>query len=518
MRDSRRPEGRGKAQEGGSRGVTDARDDMLGRVVMLQARSRTVPGERESAEAGTIRSARPPARVLVRAGRPTGAQPHPPSSKYYTLRYTLAAFLAAGESMIREPASSDDTDVLVEAVRALGARVAWEPSVPHPAPAGGGAATALRVWGCAGRPSAPPGGVLWVGNAGAVLRLLLGIGARLPEVRFETPYPDSLGERPNADLLAALGQLGIAAEAREPGGRLPIALRGGPARGGNVRVSGARSSQYLSALLYLGPLTERGLRISVSEGLRSAPLVRATLRALGEAGIALDASPDLMTFEVPGGQMYRAGAYRAPGDGPSAAAVIAAALALDAPLRLEGLDPVEEDVRALLAALQAFGAPLSPAPTTASAGRPDPLLLAPGAGRWLRGARIEGDACIDSIPALVAAACFAEGESRFERVATLRLKESDRIGDLCAELARAGCDVRPEPDAIVVRGRPEGIEGGVTVQGHQDHRLVQALAIAALRSRRGLTITGADHVAKSYPWFFADLAAMGAEVVALPDE
>jgi 3-phosphoshikimate 1-carboxyvinyltransferase len=115
----------------------------------------------------------------------------------------------------------------------------------------------------------------------------------------------------------------------------------------------------------------------------------------------------------------------------------------------------------------------------------------------------------------VAAACFAEGETRFERVGTLRLKESDRIGDLCAELTRAGCDVTPETDAMVVRGRPAGIEGGVTVSGHQDHRLVQALAIVALRSRRGLTIEGAEHVAKSYPWFFDDLAAMGAEVVAL---
>jgi 3-phosphoshikimate 1-carboxyvinyltransferase len=125
---------------------------------------------------------------------------------------------------------------------------------------------------------------------------------------------------------------------------------------------------------------------------------------------------------------------------------------------------------------------------------------------------VDGDACIDSVPALVAAACFAEGESRFENVATLRLKESDRIGDLCLELRRAGCAVEPLADAIVVRGRPEGIAGGVTVAGHDDHRLVQALALVALRSRGGLTITGADAVAKSYPAFFADLAALGAEV------
>jgi 3-phosphoshikimate 1-carboxyvinyltransferase len=445
------------------------------------------------------RAGRPPSRVLVRRGRPTGARPRPPSSKYYTLRYTLAAFLADGESAVLAPARSDDTDALVAAVRALGARAEWD----------GGR---LRVWGCAGRPSVPPDGVVRVGNAGAVLRLLLGIGALLPAIRFETDHPDSLGARPNADLLAALGQLGVVSAAREPGGRLPIALRGGPPRGGAVTVSGARSSQYLSALLYLAPLTADGLRIGVADGLRSAPLVRATLRALGAAGIALDAAPDLLTFRVPGGQAFRAGSYHVPGDGPSAAALVAAALALDAPLRLEGLDPAEEDVGALRDALGRLGVALDPAPAAAP-GAPPALALRPGARP--RGAVVDGDACIDSVPALVAAACFADGESRFERVATLRLKESDRIGDLCAELARAGCDVAAEPDAIVVRGRPGGVAGGVAVHGHQDHRLIQALAVVALRSRAGLTIEGADHVAKSYPRFFADLAAMGAEVTPL---
>ena len=128
---------------------------------------------------------------------------------------------------------------------------------------------------------------------------------------------------------------------------------------------------------------------------------------------------------------------------------------------------------------------------------------------------MDGDACIDSVPALVALACCAQGESRFERVATLRLKESDRIGDLCAELASAGCDAQPGEDTITVRGQPGGIPGGAMVSAHDDHRLAQALAIVALRSERGLTITGADAVAKSYPSFFDDLARLGAQVRAV---
>jgi len=440
----------------------------------------------------------PPRRVYVRAG--SGRPPvepitiRLPGSKYYTLRYLLVALLAEGESLVRNPALSDDTAVLVRAIRALGATARWERLEPD--------GWQLRVRGTGGRLRVPPGGVIQAGNAGAVLRLLLGLGALLPEVRFETGHPDSLGRRPNADLLDALRSLGVTIEARELGGLLPITLRGGPPRGGAITISGARSSQYLSALLYLAPLLSDGLQITIADTLRSSPLVRATLRALAAAGIRVDAAHDLRSFVVSGQQTYRAGVYDVPGDAPSAAALAAATLTTGVPARLETLDPAEEDVQALLAALDALGAPIVERPAVGTG----PLVL--GTGR-LQGAHLDGDVIIDSVPVLVAAACFAQGESRIENVATLRLKESDRIGDLCAELRRSGCDVDPLADAIVVRGLPGGNRGGVTVAGHDDHRLVQALAIAALRSQHGLTIEGADAVAKSYPGFYEDLARLG---------
>ncbi|WIG58410.1 MAG: 3-phosphoshikimate 1-carboxyvinyltransferase [Ktedonobacterales bacterium] len=455
-----------------------------------------------------------PPRVVRVRGPARGAQVvtlgalEPPGSKYYTLRYVLNALLADGESVVRFPALSDDTAGLVRAVRAMGAGVTWER-----AGAAEDSGWALRVRGVAGRPQTPPDGVIQAGNAGAVLRLLLGVGALLPEIRFETDYPTSLGKRPNGDLLDALRALGMDVEAREPGGLLPITLRGGPPRGGEVTVSGARSSQYLSALLYLAPLLPDGLEITVRDELRSAALISATLRALAMAGIIVESSPDLRRFVVPGGQRFMAQEYGVPGDGPTAAALLAAAMTLGAPLRLTRLDESEADMRGLMAALDALGAPLSERPDTAKGAS----ALAVAAKARLRGGTVDGDACIDSVPALVAAACFADGESRFERVGTLRLKESDRIGDLCAELARAGCDVVPEDDSITVRGQPEGIRGGVTVDAHDDHRLVQALAIVALRCAEGLTITGADAVAKSYPGFFADLARLGAEVMVMKE-
>jgi 3-phosphoshikimate 1-carboxyvinyltransferase len=478
------------------------------------------PSTAEFDEADLPPVASPPERVFVgpRAAveRATSA-PRLPGSKYYTLRYLLNALLAEGESVVAGPALSDDTAVLTRTMRALGASARWEPAEPaEPVDASGETGGwNLRVMGVGGRPRRPADGVARVGNAGAVLRLLLGIGALLPEVRFETDHPDSLGRRPNADLLDALRSLGIAVDAREPGGLLPITLRGGPPRGGAVSVSGRNSSQYLSALLYLAPLLPDGLTISVTDELRSRPLVRATLRALAAAGVWIEAADDLLAFRVAGGQRYQPREYRIPGDTPSAAALLAAAFALGAPLRLESLAAGDDDLRALLAACDTLGLPLVSRPTEAASDAPltlvgGPAIQRPGWRPFTR--RIDGDALIDSVPALAALACFIPGETRFERVATLRLKESDRIEDLCAEFARAGADVTPLPDAIIVRGRPDGLPGGVTVNAHDDHRVAQALAILATRCQRGLTIVGADAVAKSYPWFFDDLRGLGAEV------
>jgi 3-phosphoshikimate 1-carboxyvinyltransferase len=123
--------------------------------------------------------------------------PEVPSSKYYTLRYVLAAVLADGESRIVLPAQSDDTDALLRGSLALGADLQWE----------GEQQRVLQVKGV-GRPHNDKPVTINVGNAGAVSRLLLGLGAALSEVTFVTDHPQSLGKRPNRELLAALTTLG----------------------------------------------------------------------------------------------------------------------------------------------------------------------------------------------------------------------------------------------------------------------------------------------------------------------
>lgn len=422
--------------------------------------------------------------------------PRLPTSKYYTLRYVLAAALTDGISTVSYPAESDDSEALYRGCRTLGAELHWEDE----------ARRVLSVRG-AGRPQQSGPGTINVGNAGAVLRLLLGLGALLPDVTFVTDYPQSLGKRPNRELLDALTHLGATCAGSGSDGYLPIAIHGGKLHGGKVTISGARSSQFLSALLFLGPLIGEPLDITVVDTLKSHLIAQMTLNVLQEAGIQIEQDEELHHFFITP-QSYQPRDYVVPGDYPSAAAWLAAcAIIPDAAseIRLERLRPDDPVGGALVQALLAMGADIT---------REGETLIARG-GQRLRGFQMDGNLAIDCIPALVAAACFAEGESVFYNIETLHYKESDRIDDLCAELSKAGCIVMPQRDAIIVHGQPDGIEGGSSVDGHADHRVLMALAIVAMRSRQGLTIHGTEHIAKSYPHFFDDLRDMGARVARL---
>src|SRR5579859_975744 len=420
--------------------------------------------------------------------------PEVPSSKYFTLRYLLAATLAEGESQVVLPASSDDSEALFRGCRALGAELTWEDEQQH----------TLRVRGI-GRPRSNGPVTIDVGNAGAVLRLLLGLAALLPEVTFVTSHPQSLGKRPNRELLEALTTLGATCEGTGPEGCLPITIRGGHLHGGRVTISGARSSQYLSSLLFLAPLIGEPLEIVVVDELKSQPLIHASLDVLREAGNMIEHDQDLRRFFIAAGQQYRPARYVLPGDYPSAATLLALCSVANDPgskITLTRLRPGDEVGDELLSVFHAMGADL----------RVDGDMVTLHGGRRLRGVEVDGDRIIDCIPVLVAAACFAEGKSVFYNIESLHYKESDRIDDLCAELRRAGCAVTPRQDSIIVQGRPEGVEGGVLVDGHSDHRLLMALSIVALRSRRGLTLSGVEHIAKSYPDYFEELQHLGVEV------
>jgi len=408
------------------------------------------------------------------------------SSKNYTTRYMLAAGLAEGTSVLFHPAASEDSEAMRRCLRALGAVLDES-----------GERLAITGFGRSPKPVRE----LDVGNAGAVLRFLMSIAAFLPEVTFVNRYPESLGRRPHDDLIKALEQMGV--RVLHNNGKLPITICGGQPRGGRITVSGRVSSQYLSSLLFMIPLLEEDSEIVVTDDLKSKVVVGQTLKVLEEAGIEVEASDDLMRYRIPGRQRYRAREYVVEGDYPGSAAILAAASIVPSDVTVFRLKRNSlQGERAVVDVLRRMGVPLD---------HERDEVRVRGTGRLVAG-EFDGDAFTDGVLAMVAASVFAEGTSRFYNVENLRYKECDRITDFVTELRKAGADVEERRSEIIVHGRPGGVEGGVVIDAHYDHRVIMALTVVGLRSRRGLVIRDAQHVAKSYPQFFDHMKSLGANI------
>jgi 3-phosphoshikimate 1-carboxyvinyltransferase len=448
---------------------------------------------------------RPCRAIVLPADAPlTGTIPAQPS-KNYTTRYLLAAGLAKGWSKLRNVADSEDSFMMRRALQQMGV------AIPPPALDSCGSLS-ISLCGVDGKPSLSSADPINPGNAGAVLRLLLGIGALLPEVTFITDRPDSLGKRPHGDLLEALSQLGCRCESRG-GGYLPITLRGGSLKGGAVRVSGARSSQYLSSLLFLAPLVGEPVEVEVSDRLVSKAPVRQTVEVIRAAGGEIDCSEDLMRYSVRPSS-YRCGEYMVNGDWPGSSAILAAAAVAGRSVTVTGLADDNQGEKACVEVLAQMGADIEFA-----AGLQSPTGEVRAGHAQLMGVEFDGDRATDSVLAMLGAACLAAGRSRFHNISNLRIKECDRISEPIAQLRRIGVACwegreigDSDPDSIVVDGDPHGYDGGLEVDGCRDHRVIMLLTIVGLRCRRGLTICGAEHVAKSYPWFFRHMSMLGAQV------
>lgn len=413
------------------------------------------------------------------------------SSKNYTTRYMLAAALSEGTSQIYYPARSEDSDAMRRCLRDLGAVLEEDDEK-------------MTITGFANRPANVD--QLDVGNAGAVLRFLMSVASFCEKVTFINRYPESLGKRPHGDLIKALESMNVRIEHQD--GKLPITIYGGAPRGGHIQVSGKISSQYLSSLLFMTPLLEEDSVIEVLDDLKSKVVVGQTLEVLEQAGIHIEASPNLMRFKVPGRQKYAAREYKVQGDYPGSAAIMAAAAVTQSDVKIHRL-PVNsrQGERAAVDVLKAMGVPLM---------HRDDTVHIKGNGK-LRAVEFDGDEFTDAVLAMVAAAVFADGTSRFYNVENLRYKECDRITDYLNELRKAGANVEERQSEIIVHGRPEGVEGGVEIDAHVDHRVIMALTVVGLRSEKGLTIRDAQHVAKSYPDYFDHLRALGAQIELVND-
>ena len=407
-----------------------------------------------------------------------------PPSKSYTHRAILAAGYGDGAT-VRDALVSADTRATMRAVEAFGGRVERDGQV-------------LEIEGFGGDPRTPDD-VLDCGNSGTTMRLVTGCAA-LPDGLTVLTGDGSLRSRPQGPLLDALGQLGSRAESTRDNGQAPLVVGGGTG-GGRVEIPGDVSSQYISALLMAGAVTDDGVDVELTTELKSEPYVDITVELLADFGV--DAERTSEGYRVAGGQRYRRDEYAVPGDFSSMSYLLAAgAVAGDGDIVVEGAQPSAQGDSAIVEILERMGASIAwdEAAGEITVSRSD-----------LSGVEVDVENTPDLLPTIAVLGAVADGDTRIVNCEHVRFKETDRVAVMAEELETMGVAVTERRDELVVHGDDSALTGA-RVAGHADHRIVMALAVAGLVADGDTVIEGAEHVDVSFPGFFETLSSLGAAV------
>lgn len=403
-----------------------------------------------------------------------------PGSKSHTIRAEIIASLAEGVSRVRKPLVAQDTLSGLDACRLLGANIIDEDD--------------WTITGVAAKPKIPDN-IIDVGNSGTTLYIALGTACLVDGISVFTG-DDQIRRRPAGPIIDALNALGAKVESTRGNGMAPIIVRG-PMRGGSVKLDGSKTSQYLTSLLINCPLAGGDTYIEV-ENLVERPYVEMTLRWLEEQGVIIE-NDRFERFRIPGNQSYKPFDKAIPADFSSATFFLCAAAITGSELTLLGLDMNDtQGDKAIVDMLRQMGANVE---QTGSGIR----IKADG----LRGAELDLGNTPDALPALAVTACFAEGETRLVNVPQARLKETDRIAVMCKELSKMGADIEELPDGLIIRGSKLH---AAEVDGHSDHRVIMALAIAGLCLEDETTIFTAEALSVTFPTFVDLMKNAGADM------
>ncbi len=425
------------------------------------------------------------AELVVSQSRVSGRVDAPPS-KSYTHRGILAGALA-DETRVLNPLRSADTEASVRCALGLGAHV------EH-----GETEEDLRVDGVAGEPETPDD-VLDCGNSGTTTRLFAGAASLVDGLAVLTG-DSSLRSRPNEPLLSSLRELRATARSTRGNGRAPLVV-GDSLEGGETTIDGGVSSQFISSLLFAAPLTDEGATVRIEGTLKSRPYVDITLEVLEKMGVEVEETDE--GFTVEGGQTYAADEFRVPGDFSSASYPLAAG-AVAGESYVGNLYPSAQGDSLILDVLERMGA-------SVDWNHDEGVAHVSGDASELTGVEFSAADNPDLTPTVAALGAAAGGETRIVDAEHVRYKETDRLEAMTTELRKMGATVEEERDRLVVDGDASELVGA-RVDGRHDHRVVMALAVAALVAEGKTTIETAESVSVSYPGFADDLRALGADV------
>lgn len=413
---------------------------------------------------------------------PPNARIRPPGSKSLTNRALVCAALAGGTSTLRGVLQSEDTQVMIEALRALGVaiRVDHETHV-------------AEVTGCCGTIPAASAD-LYVANSGTTVRFLTALVA-LGHGTFRLHGTPRMHERPIGDLLVALEQLGARAQSEAGTGCPPVVVHAAGLKRTKAAMRGDVSSQFLSGLLMAAPCATGNagappLEIEIAGPLVSKPYVEMTLAVMRAFGARVEVNRAWTKFEV-AATPYGPRQYEIEPDASAASYFWAAAAITGGRVLVEGLgkSSLQGDL-AFCECLARMGCKVyeDQSGTAVEAGR-------------LVGIDVDMNHFSDTVQTLAAVALFAEGPTNIRNVGHMRHKETDRITALAAELRKLGATVEERPDGLrIVPARLAGAE----LDTYGDHRMAMSLALVGLKIP-GVVIRDPECTAKTYPGFWEDL-------------
>lgn len=277
-------------------------------------------------------------------------------------------------------------------------------------------------------------------------------------------------------------------------GELPLKLEG-KLIGGDYKIRGDVSSQFLSGLLFALPLLQEDSKIIITTKLESKGYVDLTIDALKTFGVTIE-NNNYESFLVKGNQKYKPMNYKVEGDFSQAAFyLVAGALGNDVECLDLNLESLQGD-KAIIDIIRRMGGKVE---ETESGLRAFPSKT--------YGAVIDVSECPDVVPVLTVLAALSKGETRIINAARLRIKECDRLAVITSELKKLGAKIEEHSDSLIIEG-VESLSGG-EVDSHNDHRIAMAMAMASTRCRENITIKDSKCVEKSYPHFFEDFKALG---------
>jgi 3-phosphoshikimate 1-carboxyvinyltransferase len=414
---------------------------------------------------------------------------HLPGSKSISNRVLLLAALSQGQTVVHDLLASDDTAVMLAALKQMGCSVEQ--------------AGQTAVIGGLGGQLVNAQGKLFMGNAGTAMRPLTAALALLGG-DYELSGVPRMHERPIGDLVDALRQLGCSIDYLGNEGFPPLHLKPGQlALNKPIAVRGDVSSQFLTALLMALPLVaKQDIRLEVTGELISKPYIEITLNLLARFGIQVRRE-GWQSFTIPAGSRYQSpGEIHVEGDASSASYFVAlGAIATGAghsiDIRGIGSASIQGDIRFVEAA-QLMGAKVESSPNSLKVSR----------GAWpLKAIDLDCNHIPDAAMTLAVMALYADGTTTLCNIASWRVKETDRIAAMACELRKLGAVV--EEGADFIRVTPPAQWHSAAIHTYDDHRVAMCFSLAAFNpAGQPVRILDPKCVAKTFPDYFEALFAL----------